>query len=445
MTSTAASNSEIVRLSGSVSPYKRGDHAGRRSRPSAGARARPRRRCCPGRARPAGATGRRLAARRALDPVRGEQHDHRPADADEELVGRRSCWRAASGANSSGSLPALEVNTKSTAYSGSTAISASRARASPAEMSSWMTSAPQPSRNAAPTTAEAVTEGREPVGSGVRRMRRMRTPGRVTRPAATSARPGWRGRGWSLTARMLGVRRCSGPGSWRGSQVLRNQARPGLPPPGLASPSVSLLRCRGRQADQGGVGSAPGKPGWVTTNWREWGRCKGADPEIFYPPEDDEGPPRPRRRSARPARCGRSASSTRSCREKIGVWGGTRPRRTPPHAPSAPQGRRSPSCRESRVDRVAPGSLGGWISTSPPELAELQATVRKLAQEQGRAARPRDRHARQRYPQDLFDLFRDTGLLGLVIPEEYGGGGRRDPRAHARDRRGRRSTRTPRR
>src|SRR6202042_621162 len=27
------------------------------------------------------------------------------------------------------------------------------------------------------------------------------------------------------------------------------------------------------------------------------------------------------------------------------------------------------------------------------------------------------------YPQDLFELFRDTGLLGLVIPEEYGGSG----------------------
>src|SRR5262249_28519229 len=27
------------------------------------------------------------------------------------------------------------------------------------------------------------------------------------------------------------------------------------------------------------------------------------------------------------------------------------------------------------------------------------------------------------YPQDLFDLFVETGLTGLVVPEEYGGGG----------------------
>src|SRR6202035_1439439 len=27
------------------------------------------------------------------------------------------------------------------------------------------------------------------------------------------------------------------------------------------------------------------------------------------------------------------------------------------------------------------------------------------------------------YPQDVFDVFRDAGLLGLCIPTEYGGGG----------------------
>src|SRR6185369_2269620 len=57
-----------------------------------------------------------------------------------------------------------------------------------------------------------------------------------------------------------------------------------------------------------------------------------------------------------------------------------------------------------------------------PEYAELQASVRRLAQDKV-APRAREIDTSQEYPQDLFDLFRDTGLLGLVIPEEYGGGG----------------------
>jgi len=58
----------------------------------------------------------------------------------------------------------------------------------------------------------------------------------------------------------------------------------------------------------------------------------------------------------------------------------------------------------------------------PPEYAELQATVRKLAQEKV-APRARAIDTEATYPQDLFEVFRDAGLLGLVIPEEYGGGG----------------------
>ena len=57
-----------------------------------------------------------------------------------------------------------------------------------------------------------------------------------------------------------------------------------------------------------------------------------------------------------------------------------------------------------------------------PELAELQATVRKIAQEKV-APRAREIDTTASYPQDLFELFRDTSLLGLVVPEEYGGGG----------------------
>lgn len=58
----------------------------------------------------------------------------------------------------------------------------------------------------------------------------------------------------------------------------------------------------------------------------------------------------------------------------------------------------------------------------PPELAELQATVRKLAQERV-APRAREIDLSEEYPQDLFDLFVDAGLTGLCIPEEHGGSG----------------------
>src|SRR5689334_14340421 len=58
----------------------------------------------------------------------------------------------------------------------------------------------------------------------------------------------------------------------------------------------------------------------------------------------------------------------------------------------------------------------------PPELAELQASVRRLAQDKV-APRAREIDTTAEYPQDLFELFRDNGLLGLVIPEEYGGSG----------------------
>ena len=56
------------------------------------------------------------------------------------------------------------------------------------------------------------------------------------------------------------------------------------------------------------------------------------------------------------------------------------------------------------------------------ELAELQATCRRLAQEK---VKPRAREIDEtgEYPQDVFEVFRDAGLLGLCIPTEYGGGG----------------------
>ncbi len=58
----------------------------------------------------------------------------------------------------------------------------------------------------------------------------------------------------------------------------------------------------------------------------------------------------------------------------------------------------------------------------PAELQELQATVRRLAQDK---VQPRARaiDKESAYPQDLFEAFRDAGLLGLCIPPEYGGSG----------------------
>src|SRR5207247_9201553 len=56
------------------------------------------------------------------------------------------------------------------------------------------------------------------------------------------------------------------------------------------------------------------------------------------------------------------------------------------------------------------------------ELFALQPSVRRLAQDK---VKPRAREIDEsgEYPQDLFEIFRDAGLLGLCIPEEYGGSG----------------------
>ncbi|MGH9014201.1 MAG: acyl-CoA dehydrogenase family protein [Acidimicrobiia bacterium] len=58
----------------------------------------------------------------------------------------------------------------------------------------------------------------------------------------------------------------------------------------------------------------------------------------------------------------------------------------------------------------------------PPELVDLQASVRKLAQERV-APRAREIDETEEYPDDLFELFVSTGLTGLCVPEELGGSG----------------------
>ena len=56
------------------------------------------------------------------------------------------------------------------------------------------------------------------------------------------------------------------------------------------------------------------------------------------------------------------------------------------------------------------------------ELADLQQSVRRLARDK---VRPRAREIDRtgEYPQDLFEAFRDAGLLGLCLPESLGGSG----------------------
>jgi alkylation response protein AidB-like acyl-CoA dehydrogenase len=56
------------------------------------------------------------------------------------------------------------------------------------------------------------------------------------------------------------------------------------------------------------------------------------------------------------------------------------------------------------------------------ELEALQTSVRRLAQDK---VKPRARAIDKEgtYPQDVFEAFRDAGLLGLCLPTEYGGSG----------------------
>lgn len=58
------------------------------------------------------------------------------------------------------------------------------------------------------------------------------------------------------------------------------------------------------------------------SSWREQGRCRGVDPELFYPPSDEEA-------EVAIAIC-RDCTVRELCleyaltaREKLGVWGGT--------------------------------------------------------------------------------------------------------------------------
>ena len=60
--------------------------------------------------------------------------------------------------------------------------------------------------------------------------------------------------------------------------------------------------------------------------------------------------------------------------------------------------------------------------TLSPEHQELQRTVRRMAQERVKPiAQQLDRD--EKYPEELFQLFAESGLMALAIPEEHGGNG----------------------
>jgi alkylation response protein AidB-like acyl-CoA dehydrogenase len=58
----------------------------------------------------------------------------------------------------------------------------------------------------------------------------------------------------------------------------------------------------------------------------------------------------------------------------------------------------------------------------PAELIEFQELIRQVATDQI-APRAAEVDETGEYPQDLFEVFRDVGLLGLCIPAEHGGSG----------------------
>ena len=57
-----------------------------------------------------------------------------------------------------------------------------------------------------------------------------------------------------------------------------------------------------------------------------------------------------------------------------------------------------------------------------PEMHELQQSIRRLAQDKIKP-RAREIDLSGEYPEDIFQEFKKADLLGLCIPEEYGGSG----------------------
>src|SRR2546421_3835096 len=124
------------------------------------------------------------------------------------------------------------------------------------------------------------------------------------------------------------------------------------------------------------------------------------------------------RRSATSVRCASHASSSPLPCERSTACGVVAPSASAVVSSASGASRRSP--RPNHPYRPVASSVVDFELSD--ELAELQATVRKLAQERV-APRAREIDETEKYPDDLFALFVDTGLTGLCIPEEYGGAG----------------------
>ena len=77
--------------------------------------------------------------------------------------------------------------------------------------------------------------------------------------------------------------------------------------------NLALLNSAGRQADWGLMG---------TTSWRELGRCKGADPTVFYPEDDEDLAYDAKEICALCPVRETCLEHALTVREKIGVWGG---------------------------------------------------------------------------------------------------------------------------
>jgi len=59
-----------------------------------------------------------------------------------------------------------------------------------------------------------------------------------------------------------------------------------------------------------------------STTWRERGRCRGVDPDVFYPVEDDDPAYEAKEICARCIVREACLEAAIASREKAGVWGG---------------------------------------------------------------------------------------------------------------------------
>src|SRR5436190_4857985 len=202
---------------------------------------------------------------------------------------------SASGAYLSGSVPALAANVKSTAYSGSTAMSASTASARPWETSSCMTSAAQARRNAEPRIASPKRMGATTSGSSA-------PPSRATRPGSVAATDPASAR--TVARTRVGLSSCGRvtPAMLRGGSGRPHLGYGDLREAGPARPCDFDLRIRGIPAEALTVGTTPRRPlgqprrHRMTTHhitlqesaphWRQYARCLGADPDLYPSPED---------------------------------------------------------------------------------------------------------------------------------------------------------------